>query len=235
MAIPDSIAADMENLPFKKRVVLRVAPAVIASYLRVVRATNRATETGAEHITDLEEQGQSYLMAIWHESVATALPRLGKAKVSALTSKSYDGALAAALIEQFGVRALRGSSSRGGREALAEMVKQADGLLAIGLTIDGPRGPRREAKPGIAALSQHTGIPVIPIASCSTRSFRLRSWDRTCIPLPFGLYVYLIGAPIAPAESSERESVREKSLEIQVALNGMHATLESEYGIDPKL
>jgi hypothetical protein len=47
--------------------------------------------------------------------------------------------------------------------------------------------------------------------------------------------VYLIGAPIAPAESSERESVREKSLEIQVALNGMHATLESEYGIDPKL
>jgi lysophospholipid acyltransferase (LPLAT)-like uncharacterized protein len=148
---------------------------------------------------------------------------------------SFDGAIAAALLGRFGVETLRGSSSSGGRKALAEMVKRVQTMKALGMTIDGPRGPRRVAKPGMAALSQRAELPILPIASVATKSIRLRSWDRTCLPKPFGTYVYAIGEAIAPAISSDRDCINEKSLEIQARLNELQEQIESEYSIDAQL
>ena len=232
---PDSTASFVANLPFKKRLLLKTLPIVASGLVRSLYATNRIVETGREHWTELEEKGQPFLFSVWHETVAVTLPRFGLKGVHALTSLSFDGAIAAALIERFGVETLRGSSSRGGRAALAEMVKRAPNIKVIALTIDGPRGPRRVAKPGMAALSQRTGLPILPIAGTATKSIRLRSWDRTCIPKPFGTYVYAIGEAVAPAESSDRDCIDAKSLELQTRLNELQEKIELEYGIDPQL
>src|SRR5690606_3081217 len=102
-----------------------------------------------------------------------------------LTSYSYDGELAARAIEPFGIHAVRGSSSRGGREALEQLEAALRIGVTIGITLDGPRGPRRVSKPGVAILSGRTGVPVIPLSLGSPSGWRMRSWDRMLIPKPF--------------------------------------------------
>lgn len=200
--------------------------------VRFLYATNRVVETGREHWDALEEEGQSFLLPVWHETAAIVLPHLGKAGLHVLVSKSFDGELGTELIKRFGLEAFRGSSSRGGKEAMTAMVKDAANIKALAMAIDGPRGPRRVAKSGMAVLSQRTGFPLLPVASGATKAWRLGSWDKTNIPKPFGTYVFAIGEAIAPAESADRECIEAKTLEIQTKLNALQEGIEAEHGID---
>jgi lysophospholipid acyltransferase (LPLAT)-like uncharacterized protein len=232
---PDNDTFSVASLPFKKSLILKVAPILAAVLVRFLYSTNRIVESGTEHFTTLEENSQPFLVAVWHETAFTVLPQFGKNGIHALVSGSFDGEIASRLFKYFGIYTLRGSSSKGGREALAAMVERAPTVRALGITIDGPRGPRRVAKHGISALSQRTQLPVLPIACMPTKSKRLRSWDKMCFPKPFGIYAYNIGEPIAPPESSDRACIANKSIEIQTKLNDLHAQLEAEYDIDAQL
>lgn len=224
---------DMRGLPFKKRLILALAPFLAGGLLRLLYLLNRKTTRNPEVWDRQMASGESALVAVWHENFPALLPRFAEAEIDALTSQSFDGELAARLIGQFGVGAFRGSSTRGGVEALNAMVRGAHDLKALGLTIDGPRGPRRRAKPGIAVLSMRTQLAVIPIAATATRSFRPRSWDRTCVPYPFGRYVFAVGEPIAPPpENSDQDVVRQKAKEIEDALNALQQEIEAEYGVN---
>src|SRR5690606_15894263 len=95
------------------------------------------------------------------------------------------GELAARIVTHFDLRAVRGSSSRGGADALNQL-QQAMALGAgVGFTLDGPRGPRRKAKLGAAIIAARTGAIIVPNAFAVSRAWRLRSWDRLPIPKPF--------------------------------------------------
>jgi lysophospholipid acyltransferase (LPLAT)-like uncharacterized protein len=67
----------------------------------------------------------------------------------------------------------------------------------IAITPDGPRGPRRDAAPGVAQLAALSGIPVLPCAAQTSRRVTLNSWDRMVLPLPFGRGNLVCRAPIA--------------------------------------
>ena len=104
---------------------------------------------------------------------------------AALTSASKDGEYLAAFLKRFGVRAIRGSSSRGGAKALVEMKRAiADGYI-MAITPDGPRGPRYHMNPGLVKLAQVTGGFVVPIHIRYSRFWQLKSWDGFMIPKPF--------------------------------------------------
>ncbi len=228
-------AFDTKNLPFKKRLILAIAPIFIAALLRLLFATNRKVYIGIEHWDALLEQKQPFLIPVWHENAPVLLPQFGQNNIHALVSQSYDGEVTTRLLARFGVDTMRGSSSKGGRQALEEMIKKAPHIQALGLAIDGPRGPRRKAKSGIAVISQHTGLPIVPIASISTRSIRVRSWDRMCIPKPFGTCIFAVGKPIAPTSDTGADAVREKTREVELALNTLQEDIEAQYGIDAQL
>lgn len=235
MTSTETASFDARKLSFKKRVILFVAPILAGLLVRTLYLLNRKSTQNPDIWNDLLTDGEPFLCGVWHENFVTLLPRFGEDKIDALTSRSFDGELAARLLARFGLGSFRGSSSRGGAEALNAMVKKARNLKVLGLTIDGPRGPRRCAKPGIAILSMRTQLRVVPLAATATRCIRLKSWDRTCIPLPFGRYVYAIGDPIDPLpQGSDRDAVRAKTQEIESALNAMQAAIESEYRIDPR-
>lgn len=227
---------DSGALPFKKRLILALGPPLAGFLCATLLRLNRKTSVNQQRWDELIASGQPFLVAVWHENAMLLLPRFGQDRIDALTSKSFDGELAARLLAQFNVGAFRGSSSRGGAEALRAMVNGAKDLKALGITVDGPRGPRRNAKPGIAVLSMRTQLPVLPLAATATRSIRLGSWDRTCIPKPFGRFVFSVGELIEPADpDADRDVVREKTLEIESKLNAIQLEIEAEYGVDPKL
>src|SRR4051812_19721223 len=132
------------------------------------------------------------IVAIWHNRLATAMkvwqwagPYRPSAGLAALISASRDGGFLARTFERFGVRPVRGSSSRRGAQALLELTSVIEDNYHVAITPDGPRGPKYVVQPGIISLAQLCAIPILPIGVFAHHKKQLRSWDNFQIPLPF--------------------------------------------------
>jgi lysophospholipid acyltransferase (LPLAT)-like uncharacterized protein len=148
------------------------------------------------------------------------LPYLyGRRRVHALTSRSRDGEVLSRFVQGFGVRVVRGSSSRGGTRALLALARllREEGAEIL-LVPDGPRGPRHVAQPGAVLLAKMTGVPVVPVAFAATPRTVLRSWDAFLVPHPFARAVVIFGQPIAVPPDADRNLVEEKRRELESAL-----------------
>ena len=123
------------------------------------------------------------VILLWHEHLPACIRVFSHRGIDVLISRSSDGAWAAEACKRFGYRVHRGSTSSGGAagmRALARGMETGKGLA--GMALDGPRGPRREIKPGSLWLSQLAGIPVVPVSIRADRAFRLGTWDRCLVP-----------------------------------------------------
>jgi lysophospholipid acyltransferase (LPLAT)-like uncharacterized protein len=132
--------------------------------------------------------------------------------LAALVSASRDGGLLACGLEMFGVRPVRGSTSRRGRQALLELTSAAEEGCHLAITPDGPRGPRYVVQPGVIALAQVTGLPIIPASLHLSWKYCLGSWDRLQVPLPFARCRVETAEPVrVPREAPDerREELRQ--------------------------
>ncbi len=221
-----------QTFTFKQRVLLFLLPPLIAFAFRFLYRLCRVEVRHEEHHRRLREEGRYGIIAIWHESMALGSCLHRNKNYHSLTSFSFDGELAARVVTCFGLEAVRGSSSRGGSQGLAELEK-ALGIVTCGFTLDGPRGPRRVAKPGAAILAARTGAPVLPMAFQPGPCWRMRSWDRFPIPKPFARAICVYGPLIEAPPNDSPEEVEKKRLEIEQALNQIHAELDEELGEAP--
>ena len=136
-------------------------------------------------------------LAVWHENAMASLIHLQGIPVTAMTSRSRDGDFAAYLISKYGGLTPRGSSSRGGSEALELMLQDMQAGYNPTLTVDGPRGPRRQTKSGIVRIAVQAGLAIVPYAVIAEKSWVFnKSWDKTRLPKPFSRVVRCFGTPI---------------------------------------
>lgn len=231
--IPGLCYASPYSFTPKQRLLLRVIPPVMSSTIRLLMSTCRV-EVRGQHYWDhgIAVTGHM-IIAIWHESMGIGIWFHRHAGFHTLTSLSYDGELAARIARRFGTLAIRGSSSRGGSEAVAGLTEALKHVPAVGFTLDGPRGPRRVAKPGAAIVAARSGAPIIPHALIAQPAWRLPSWDRHPIPKPGARLIVAYGPCIMPPPDDSPESVEKTRLEAETALNQLHNTLEAEFGIVP--
>ena len=161
------------------------------------------------------------IYCVWHNRLALCLIEYyGYAKkrnqtpgMAAMVSASKDGGFLASVLECFGVQPIRGSSSRRGPQALLELTGWAERGYDLAITPDGPRGPRYVVQPGIIALAQITGLPIIPASENLGWKIQAKSWDRFQIPLPFSRCEMIFGQPIRvprQASDAEREALRQE-------------------------
>lgn len=156
-----------------------------------------------QNIRAAEENGCGYLLALWHEHALNGSAGYVKLPVGALVSASRDGNRLAFLFERMGVVPIRGSSSKRGREARAEIGVFLQAGLAIAIAVDGPKGPHRICKAGIVDMARTTGAAIVPGAALAGRFRRLGTWDGLLIPMPFTKMVMHHGTPIfIPAQTS---------------------------------
>lgn len=141
------------------------------------------------------------LLRVWH-----ARHRTG----AVLSSASRDGAIIAAVMKSFGLKSVRGSSSRRGATALLALTETLEGGEDVAVTPDGPRGPRYKLGPGVVFLARQTGAGILPIHVEYSRALRLRSWDRFMIPLPFSEVRIVCGELIFLGAESDVEEERGK-------------------------
>ncbi len=137
--------------------------------------------------------------AFWHNRLVfmgTFFPRRLRRLAVAMTSPSRDGQYAAMLVSKFVARVVRGSSSRGGREAVVQLKRELDRGRFVCLAVDGPRGPRYQVQPGVGLLARRCGVPVVPISINAPHRWQLKSWDGLQFPRPFSRVTLWIGARI---------------------------------------
>lgn len=134
--------------------------------------------------------GKPLVFALWHNRlfmVPLAWRKLtkGQRQVSVLTSASHDGSALAHAMRVFGIGAMRGSTSRRAVAALVGLRRTLQEGVDVCITPDGPRGPRYHFQAGAVKLAQSAGVPIIPIHVEPSACWRLKSWDRFIIPVPF--------------------------------------------------
>ncbi len=160
-----------------------------------------------------ESESPPVIFCLWHNRLALSMVvhRHTRRKLAALISASKDGALLASILEKHRVRPVRGSTSRRGPQALLELAGRARAGYDVAITPDGPRGPRYVVQPGVIALAQVTGRPIIAITYNTEWKIRLKTWDGFHIPLPFARCEIVLREPlVVPREASEaqREACR---------------------------
>jgi lysophospholipid acyltransferase (LPLAT)-like uncharacterized protein len=193
----------------------------IGLYMLLVGWTTRWTYVNRAAIDPISHGGKKSLLCIWHGRFML-IHRMwvfdrGATKARMLISRSREGGVVAHASQTVGADVVRGSTAkrgqqRGGAEAGREIVRFLNEGLAIGVTPDGPRGPRMRASMGPVQIARLAQAPLAPMAWSTRWKIVAKSWDRFCLPLPFGRGALIWGDLIAPpppgASAAEMERVR---------------------------
>lgn len=180
-------------------------------------ATFRWRIDGYEHLKEIESAGQQPIYAFWHGRILPATVFWKRRGIVVITSENFDGEWIARIIARFGYGTARGSTSRGARRALLQLVRDVHERPAA-FTIDGPRGPARVAQPGAVWLSKATGHPVLPFHIEASRHWTLRSWDRAQIPQPFARAAISIAPPLYVPRDADDKALEQSRIELEHAL-----------------
>jgi lysophospholipid acyltransferase (LPLAT)-like uncharacterized protein len=150
-----------------------------------------------------------HVFLLWHEALLPLLWQHRNQNVAIVVSEAREGRYLSQLAERWGYRSLPGSSTRGGARALLGAVRELQAGHAVAFTPDGPRGPRRELKPGVVAAAQRGSAVIVPLHAESNQAWRLHSWDHMMIPRPFARVWITYGQPfeVAPGDEGFAEGV----------------------------
>lgn len=159
-------------------------------------ATWNVRHVGRERADAARRSGGPVMYAMTHGVLLPLVYTHRDRGIQVLVSESRDGEVITRVIERLGFRTVRGSSSRGGARAIAQLVALAQEGWDLGITPDGPKGPRFSAEPGAVLVAARGEIPIVPLGVAATRAWRARSWDRFLVPKPFARVWVVYGAPI---------------------------------------
>ena len=168
---------------------------LVGSVVRALALSWRIRLAHEERWRIVRDQRQPVVFLLWHEALLPLLWQHRKQGITIVVSEARDGQYVSDLAMTLGYRAVRGSSTRGGARALLGAVRELQSGRSIAFTPDGPRGPRRQVKPGVIAAAQRGGGVIVPIHAEADRAWRLHSWDRLMIPQPLARVLITYGRP----------------------------------------
>lgn len=190
----------------------------------LIKLTMRLTVVRGDIRDRLRVADRRFIYAFWHQrQVFFSVSHRGD-KATVLISRSADGEMIAETLRLCcDIQSVRGSSTRGASEAVRGMIKALRSGRDLGITPDGPKGPKCEVKEGVMYLAQKLGVPILPITNAQSNRLVLKTWDQFQIPLPFGRSVVVYGEPI---EVGPGDDPRLKAGELKRSLDAI--TLEAE-------
>ncbi|MCE2510338.1 MAG: lysophospholipid acyltransferase family protein [Alphaproteobacteria bacterium] len=211
--------------------VQRLLGALIALYVFLVYRTSRWSVEGREHPQPFWDSEKNFIVCFWHGRMLM-LPYAweGKRPFTQLNSGHRDGIVSVRAQEHFGVKTVIGSATVGAMTAFRGLLKTVHAGETIGVTPDGPHGPRMRAKPGIVTIASKTGVPILPLAFSAGRCKVLSSWDRFVLCYPFTRGHFVWGEPIyVPKDLDEKalETIRQL---VEDRLYALTVEADARYG-----
>lgn len=158
-----------------------------------------------------------YIYSFWHENMLLPAYHYGRPDAWVLISQHADGQLIAEVCRHLQLKLVRGSTTRGGVEAVRRIVKMGCNAHLV-ITPDGPRGPRRHVQPGLVYLAARTGLSIVPVGIGYDRPWRLKSWDRFALPRPLSRAVTVTGVPIPVPPDSDKDQREACRRQVETAM-----------------
>ncbi len=198
--------------------LISIISALAAWYTRLVGWTSHLEISNDEQVWARFRDGKNMIFAFWHNRFSM-MPFVywqyfKMERIAVIVSESRDGELVARFLQSFRFKAIRGSSSRGGKRAMLNLMRSMREGWDVALTPDGPRGPRYRVQNGIIALASTTGAPLLPVSYASSLRIIFRgSWDHFRLPLPFSRIKLVFGDPILVKKGvrgEDREALQEE-------------------------
>lgn len=165
-----------------------------------------------------------FIYAFFHEAIL--FPTRLRTKAHILISHHADGELIAQACRHLGFKTIRGSTARGGTQALWQLMSISKKTHLM-VTPDGPRGPRRQVQMGLIFLASYTGLPIIPCGVGYQKAWRFRSWDHFALPWPGTTGVVVAGAAISVPPRLNRKKLEEYRLLVEQRM--LEATAAAEH------
>lgn len=220
-----------EKYNWKFRLLLAVGPRLFYLLAHSIYRTCRITVIGKENEDQFLRQGKPSLFVSWHQGLLYYVYHFRNRDGLIMVSRSKDGEIIDRVLKLFGFRSARGSSSRGGKEALQVMIETINRTQCSGgIVADAPRGPFGVAKIGIIKLAKETGMPLIPVMWWADRKIMFNSWDKTLLPMPFSRIIFFYDPPVLVSPETSNERMEEIRVELTDRLNEMHKQAREYFG-----
>ena len=229
---------------FRKSDGLRiVACRLIAFYIYLVWVTGRWEVRNGGVAEALWREKSSFILAFWHGRLLM-MPAMWPRgfPMHVLISKHRDGEIISRAIGFFGIGTVRGSAAKpgstrdkGGAAALRGMLKVLKAHEYVGMTPDGPRGPRMQASEGVISVARVSGVPIVPCSFSCRRRVVLNTWDRFVVPLPFTRGVIVWGDPIVVDRSAGEAELEQVRLRVEAAITRVTHESDTAMGVEPTL
>jgi lysophospholipid acyltransferase (LPLAT)-like uncharacterized protein len=222
VSTPDAPAAEptpaSQRFTLRQRIILRIIIAAGYWFIRLIGPTLRvcvSREEGAQ-----ETIGQRPLVLnFWHAGIIPATYIFRDCGIRVMSSNSYDGEYMGRIIRKYGFVAVKGSSSRHAVRALLGLRRALKEGWSVAFSIDGPRGPRYQVKPGPVTLARSSGVPLATFHIAVERAWVLNTWDRLIIPKPFSRTLIRFGKLIPVPEDASDEELDRYQHELQNSLD----------------
>ena len=214
--------------------VRRILCWLAAQYIRLAYVSGRWTVRGAGIPARLWDEGRPFILCFWHGRLSM-MPCSWRSgiPIHMLISHHRDGQLIADTVSHFGIRTVAGSTRHGGSGALRAMLRTLKGGEAIGITPDGPHGPRMRASNGITTLARLSGVPIVPATFSIDKRRVLSTWDRFIVPWPFGRGVIVWGDPIDVPRDADDQALEAARQRVEDSLNAITAEADRLCGTVP--
>lgn len=226
---------------------LRLVGWLVNRYIRLCEATTSLSIAGDAPFIALQRNRAPIIVLLWHGRNFQAVPmgRLLHSPISALTSRSRDGAVIANIIKPFGFGAIQGSGTgaaagkktnprKRGAQAFRGMLKHLKNGEMVLATADVPPGPVFEAGPGMVKLAAKSGAAIIPLGAAYAPEIPVAgTWDKSKLPLPFGRRSLAFGEPVyidRDAAGKDETALEAACQTVTDALNHVQSEAEKMVG-----
>lgn len=206
---------------FQKSVGPNLGPPIGVWLIRAFSLTMSKKIYGLHPFLEALESDKPVILAFWHGRLLM-LPifyeRYIPYEINMLVSLHTDGQIISKTIESFGIYSIRGSSRRGGKAAVLNMIRMLKNGNTVGFTPDGPRGPGEEAKRGTIEVAYAVKAVVFPVTYAASMQKKLWTWDKFVIPFPFSRLVFVVGDPIELSGNETKEEREALLLELSARM-----------------
>jgi len=194
---------------------VRITALLASLLIRIVGCTWRFRVTGEEHYEEARRRAPRAIFVFWHGRMLPLSYGYRNRSIHVLASEHRDGELMGRTIRHLGFGHVRGSSTRGGARAIREMVAKLEEGYDLGITVDGPKGPRYTVKPGTVEMSKISGAPLVPATTSSKAHWVATSWDAFEFPKPFTKVFVRFGPPVSVSREAGPEELEENRLKLE--------------------
>lgn len=202
----------------------RIISFLLKIIILFISKTVRLKIYNREILDKIKKENKQIIFAFYHQELFLFIHYIYyyNNKVTVLASPSRDGDIAESVLRRFNFDVVRGSSRKDGLRGMISMIKTLKNGSDAAFAVDGPIGPPRTVKPGILLISKRTNAVILPISNWASPNFKLSTWDRTLIPIPFSKACIVFGEPLEP-EDFKNDDIIAAHQKFQIILDTLSA------------